>query len=135
MTLRWMTEGRRPRSELLLVGATRSFRSGQAGPRIEAVLGYFHERHHVVYERLMEICRDVFGLAISEGGIDLAIRRLAERARPTCDGLGTEVRAGPVIGSDETGARVAGRTAWHSEASDRPGGFGRDLDSSANRRY
>src|SRR5688572_28738584 len=23
--------------------------------------------------------------------------------------------------------------AWHSEASDRPGGFGRDLDSSANR--
>ena len=82
------------------------------GPQIEALLGYFHERHHVSYERLVEVCRDVFGLSISEGGIDLALRRLAERARPTYEALGAEVRAGPVIGSDETGARVAGKTAW-----------------------
>ena len=68
------------------------------GPQIEALLGYFHERHHVSYERLVELCRDVFGLPISEGGIDKA--------------LGAAVRASPVIGSDETGARVAGKTAW-----------------------
>jgi transposase len=83
------------------------------GPGIEALLGYFHERHHVGYERLVELCRDVFGLAISEGGIDHALDRLAERVRPTYDALGAQVRAGPVIGSDETGARVAGRNAWH----------------------
>jgi transposase len=83
------------------------------GPGVEALLGYFHERHHVGYERLAEVCRDVFGLAISEGGIDQALRRLGERARPTYDALGAEVRAGPVIGSDETGARVDGQTAWH----------------------
>jgi transposase len=83
------------------------------GPGIEALLGYFHERHHVSYERLVELCRDVFGLRISEGGIDLALRRLAERVRPTYDALGAEVRGGAVIGSDETGARVAGQTAWH----------------------
>jgi transposase len=83
------------------------------GPGIEALLGYFHERHHVGYERLVEVCRDVFRLTISEGGIDQALRRLGERARPTYEALGAEVRAGPVIGSDETGARVAGKTAWH----------------------
>ena len=83
------------------------------GPGIEALLGYFHERHHVGYERLVEVCRDVFGLSISEGGIDLALRRLAERARPAYEALGAAVRASPVIGSDETGARVAGKTAWH----------------------
>jgi transposase len=83
------------------------------GPRIEALLGYFHERHHVGYERLVETCREVFGLTISEGGIDGALRRLAERARPTYEAIGAQVRAGPVIGSDETGARVAGRNAWH----------------------
>ena len=83
------------------------------GPGIEALLGYFHERQHVGYERLVEVCRDVFGLTISEGGIDQALRRLGERARPTYEALGAEVRAGPVIGSDETGARVAGTTAWH----------------------
>lgn len=83
------------------------------GPGIEALLGYLHERHHVGYERLVELCRDVFALPISEGGIDRALRRLAERARPTYEALGARVRAGPVIGSDETGARVAGKTAWH----------------------
>jgi transposase len=83
------------------------------GPGVEALLGYFHERHHVGYERLAELCRDVFGLPISEGGIDHALGRLAERARPTYEALGAAVRASPVIGSDETGARVAGRTAWH----------------------
>jgi transposase len=77
------------------------------------VLGYFHERHHVSYERLVELCRDVFGLTISEGGIDHALGRLAERARPTYEALGAAVRASPVIGSDETGARVAGKMAWH----------------------
>jgi transposase len=82
------------------------------GPQIEALVGYFHERHHVSYERLVEVCRDVFGLRMSEGGIDAALRRLAERARPTYEAIGAEVRAGPVIGSDETGARVAGKTAW-----------------------
>jgi transposase len=83
------------------------------GPGIEALLGYFHERHHVGYERLVEVCREVFGLPISEGGIDRALRRLAERARPTYEAIGAQVRAGPVIGSDETSARVAGRNAWH----------------------
>jgi transposase len=82
------------------------------GPQIEGLLGYFHERHHVGYERLVEVCRDLFGLQISEGGIDNALRRLAARARPTYEAIGAQVRAGPVIGSDETGARVAGKTAW-----------------------
>jgi transposase len=82
------------------------------GPQIEALLGYFHERHHVSYERLVEVCRDLFGLRLSEGGIDNALRRLAERARATYDAIGAQVRAGPVIGSDETSARVAGRNAW-----------------------
>ncbi|MCC7369539.1 MAG: transposase, partial [Chloroflexi bacterium] len=45
-------------------------------------------------------------------GIDNALRRLAERARPAYEAIGAEVRAGLVIGSDETGARVAGTTAW-----------------------
>ena len=82
------------------------------GPGIEALLSYFHERHHVSYERLVEVCRDVFGLAISQGGIENALRRLAERARPTYAAIREQVRGSPVINADETGARVAGRTQW-----------------------
>jgi transposase len=82
------------------------------GPGIEALLSYFHERHHVGYQRLAEVCRDVFGLAISEGGVENALHRWVDRARPTYAAIGERVRGSPVINSDETSARVAGRTQW-----------------------
>jgi transposase len=82
------------------------------GPGIEALLSYLHERHHVGYERLVEVCRDVFGLAISQGGVENALRRLVERARPTYAAIREQVRGSPVINSDETSARVAGKTEW-----------------------
>jgi len=82
------------------------------GPGIEALLSYLHERHHVGYERLVELCRDVFGLAISQGGVENALRRLVEQARPTYAAIRETVRGSPVINSDETSARVAGRTEW-----------------------
>jgi transposase len=82
------------------------------GPGVEALLSYLHERHHVGYERLVEVCQDVFGLAISQGGVENALRRLVERARPTYAAIREQVRGSPVINSDETGARVAGRTQW-----------------------
>jgi transposase len=82
------------------------------GPGVEALLSYFHERHHVGYERLVEVCRDVFGLAISQGGIEHALQRWVERARPTYAAIREQVRGSPVINSDETSARVAGRNHW-----------------------
>ena len=82
------------------------------GPGVEALLSYFHERHHVSYERLVEVCRDVFGLAISEGGVENALHRWVERARPTHAAIRDQVRGSPVISSDETSARVAGVTQW-----------------------
>jgi transposase len=82
------------------------------GPRIEALLSYLHERHHVGYERLVEICRDVFGLAISQGGVENALQRLIEQARPRYAAIRETVRGSPVVNSDETSARVAGQTQW-----------------------
>jgi transposase len=82
------------------------------GPGVEALLSYFHERHHVSYERLVEVCRDVFGLAISQGGVENVLQRWVERARPTYAAIREQVRGSPVINSDETSARVAGRNQW-----------------------
>lgn len=82
------------------------------GPEVEALLAYLHERHHLGYERLVEVCRDVFRLPLSEGAVAAALARLAERARPTYAAIRETVRAGPVIGSDETSARVNGRNWW-----------------------
>ncbi|MFN0074428.1 MAG: IS66 family transposase [Chloroflexota bacterium] len=88
--------------------ATRTF-----GPGIETLLGYLHERHHLSYARLVEVCHDVFDLRISAGAIANALARLGERARPAYDAIGAAVRGSPVINSDETSARINGRNHWH----------------------
>jgi transposase len=82
------------------------------GPGVEALASYFHERQHVSYERLVEVCRDVFGLASSQGGGENARQRWGERARPTYAAIREQVRGSPMINSDETSARVAGHTPW-----------------------
>jgi hypothetical protein len=96
------TKGRYPEG----LEPTRTF-----GPGAEALLAYLHDRHHLGCERLVEVCDELIGLAISEGAIANALTRLAARARPTYEAIGAEVRAGPVIGSDETSARVNARPA------------------------
>jgi transposase len=83
------------------------------GPRVEALLAYLHETHHVSYERLVELCRDVLGLRLSEGAITNALGRVATRAGPAVERIREQVRASPVINSDETGARVAGDNRCH----------------------
>jgi len=83
------------------------------GPRIEALLGYFHHDHHLSHERLAAVAESVFGLRISEGAIAAALARLAERAKPAVAAIRAAVRASPVINSDETSVRVAGKNQWH----------------------
>ena len=83
------------------------------GPRVEALLAYLHETHHISYERLVELYRDVLGLRLSEGAIANALTRVATRAGPTVAQIRAAVLASDVINSDETGARVDGDNRYH----------------------
>jgi transposase len=56
--------------------------------------------------------RDLWHLEFSQGALVNALRRAAQRLRPQAAAIGEQVRASPVIGSDETSARVDGRTHW-----------------------
>jgi transposase len=87
--------------------ATRVF-----GPHLEALWTYLHEQHHVSYARLARLGRDLWHLGISQGALANALRRAAQRLRPQAGAIGEQVRASPHIGSDETSARVEGRTHW-----------------------
>jgi transposase len=82
------------------------------GPRLEALWTYFHEQHHVSYARLAMLGRDLWRLEISQGALANALRRVATRLQPEAAAIREQVRASPVIGSDETSARVDGRTHW-----------------------
>src|SRR5215212_7525793 len=82
------------------------------GPHLEVLWTYLHERHHVSYARLEAIGRDWWHLAVSQGALANALRRAAQRLRPQAGAIREQVRASPTIGSDETSARVNGRTHW-----------------------
>ncbi len=82
------------------------------GPHLEALWTYLHEQHHVSYARLAAIGRDLWHLAISQGALANALRRVATRLQAPAEAIREQVRASPVIGSDETSARVQGRTHW-----------------------
>ena len=82
------------------------------GPRLEALWTYLHERHHVGYARLAALGRDLWQLRASQGAIVNALGRVARQLAPRAAAIREQVRASPVIGSDETSARVNGRTHW-----------------------
>jgi len=82
------------------------------GPRLEALVCYFHHVHHVSYERLASLFRALFGLRMSQGAVANIIARAAVGLQTEAEAIGEQVRTSPVIGSDETGARVDGRNRW-----------------------
>ena len=82
------------------------------GPRLEALWTYLHEQHHVGYARLAALGGDLWQLRVSQGAIVNALARVARRLAPQAAAIREQVRASPIIGSDETSARVNGRTHW-----------------------
>ena len=80
--------------------------------RLEALVCYFHHVQHVSYERLQKLMGQVFGLSISQGAIANIIRRAARKLQPQAEKIRVTIRASPVIGCDETGARVDGHNQW-----------------------
>ena len=87
--------------------ATRQF-----GPRLEALVTYFHHEHHMGFERLQTVLADVLSLPLSEGGAVAILERAGTAAQPEAEAIGERVRQSQVIGSDETSARVNGRNWW-----------------------
>jgi transposase len=87
--------------------ATRTF-----GPRLEATVVYLQQLHHLSYERTRQALADLFGVTLSEGGEACILARAGQAAAPHAEALRLQIQASPVIGSDETGARLNGRTCW-----------------------
>jgi transposase len=82
------------------------------GPRLAATVVYLKHEQHLSYERVTQLCQDLFGVVMSEGGASAILQRAGAAARPVATEIGTQVTQSAVIGSDETSARVAGRTWW-----------------------
>ena len=82
------------------------------GPGIRALLIHLHITQAIGLERLSRLMAEAFGLVISEGAIANILARAAAPLAAAVEPIAAAVRASPVVGSDETSARVAGRTWW-----------------------
>ncbi len=82
------------------------------GPRLEATVTYLQHQQHMSYERTQDTLAELFGVALSEGGPACILERAGQAAQQQAETIRHQVVASPVVGSDETGARVNGGTWW-----------------------
>ena len=82
------------------------------GPVIHGVAAYFLVHQHLPVARTAECVSDVLGVPVSTGWV----ASLLPRAKDLLEGFSKDLRArlitSPVIGNDETGARIAGQRYW-----------------------
>ena len=82
------------------------------GPGIVSIAAYLHGCQMVSYNRLVEVFDGLLGLKISEGAIANMLARTQKPFGAEADKIAAIVRSSPVIASDETSARVCGKTHW-----------------------
>jgi transposase len=85
---------------------------GSFGPRLSAVGVYLKHEQHIGYKRVRRVLKDLFGVSISEGGLDGLLREAGLAAQVVAEEIRKQVVTSEIIGSDETSARVKGRTCW-----------------------
>jgi transposase len=83
------------------------------GARLETTVVYYRHQQHMSYERTQAALLNLHGVELSQGGIDQMMQRAGQAAGTEVATIQAAIRDSVVVNSDETGARVAGRTWWH----------------------
>jgi transposase len=82
------------------------------GASIESLATYLRYTHAISYARLSALFTQVCGVPISEGALANLFQRVNTRLDDRVAEILTRLRSSRMICSDETGARVNGRTQW-----------------------
>jgi transposase len=82
------------------------------GASIQSLATYLRYTHAISYERLSALFAQVYGVAISEGALANLFQLVNIRLDHRVEEILTRLRRSRLVCSDETGARVHGRTQW-----------------------
>lgn len=82
------------------------------GPGVRALALYLLAGQHLPLARTAELLSDVLGLPVCEGSLAAWYTGAADDLDPFVVTVEHLLAAAPVLGADETGARVQGRLAW-----------------------
>jgi transposase len=84
----------------------------QYGSHIEALTAYLNVRQYMPYNRIQEFYSQIMGLEISQGGIVGLLQRFTGKALPMYQEIKNRVEKAACLGTDETGAKINGKTHW-----------------------
>ena len=82
------------------------------GAGLCALIIHLHVTQAIGFQRLAQLMAEVFGVTISQGAIANILARAEAPLLAAAAPIAAAVRASPVVGSDETSARVDGKTWW-----------------------
>jgi transposase len=89
----------------------------QYGPRFQSLMVYLNQQQLLPYDRLAQLCEDLFGQPLSAGTLVTANERVFAQLEPFAQVLIQQVPQAPVVHLDESGLRVAGTLHWLHVAS------------------
>src|SRR3954464_4165096 len=97
----------------VVAGEPPAARGTPFGPPLPAVATYLKTFQAISYERLQGALADLFGLTISQGGVNNLLRRAQSRFQAGREDAVAALRRAAVVASDETGVRIEGANAYH----------------------
>ncbi len=89
----------------------------QYGPRFQSLMVYLNQQQLLPYDRLAQLCEDLFGQPLSAATLAAANERAYEKLEPFAQALVNQVPQAPVVHLDESGLRVEGTLHWLHVAS------------------
>ncbi len=89
----------------------------QYGPRFQGLMVYLNQQQLLPYERLAQLCEDLFGQPLSGATLAAANERAYHQLTPFAQALARQVPQAAVVHLDESGLRVDGRLHWLHVAS------------------
>lgn len=84
----------------------------QYGSSIESLVSYFSAYQYVPFARLQNLFAQVFSLPLSQGTVGNIIERSAKKCEGVYQIIKAKIAQSPVVGSDETSAKVNGTKWW-----------------------
>jgi transposase len=82
------------------------------GSNLESLSLYLHYAHPLSYKRVRDLLQEICGLSISNGAVQNLVSRAQAKVGQAAKRIHEQIKQAPVVGSDETGARVDGINHW-----------------------
>lgn len=84
----------------------------QYGPNFRGLMVYFHNQQILPFDRLRQVCQDLFGQPLSLGTLTQANQRAYDSLQPVENALVAKLRRARLLHLDESGLRVAAALHW-----------------------